>query len=150
MGLPCPINGGWTGYGVFGGCTKTCGGGQQVALRYCNNPAPMYNGNTCSGSDKKVQSCNTQNCPIDGKYSPWKPWGQCSHSCGGGTQTRSRTCTPPKCEGKQECSMQATDQVFGSDPCKMTFKYMEIMYQCYGGRYPDLADEEQPEIPLLE
>lgn len=237
--LPCPINGGWTGYGVFGGCTKTCGGGQQVALRYCNNPAPMYNGNTCSGSDKKVQSCNTQNCPIDGKYSPWKPWGQCSHSCGGGTQTRSRTCTPPKyggkgcevlghatdtrecnnqlcpvkqyhttiaceghtgklsckegggkihiltgrygrekqwicgnvdwwdyncklphgvgdrvaikhCEGKQECSMQATDQVFGSDPCKMTFKYMEIMYQCYGGRYPDLADEEQPEIPLLE
>lgn len=54
------------------------------------------------------------------------------------------------CEGKQECSMQATDQVFGSDPCKMTFKYMEIMYQCYGGRYPDLADEEQPEIPLLE
>merc|ERR1712179_521418 len=100
MGLPCPINGGWTGYGVFGGCTKTCGGGQQVALRYCNNPAPMYNGNTCSGSDKKVQSCNTQNCPIDGKYSPWKPWGQCSHSCGGGTQTRSRTCTPPKYGGK--------------------------------------------------
>jgi len=45
------------------------------------------------------------------------------------------------CEGKQECTVPANTKVFG-EPCKNTHKYLEVMYQCYGGRYPDLADEE--------
>jgi len=47
----------------------------------------------------------------------------------------------PMCEGKQECKVPATDALFG-DPCPLTHKYLEVMYQCYGGRYPELADED--------
>jgi len=236
--IPCPINGGWSAYGVFGPCTKSCGGGTKFSLRYCNQPQPQYNGLTCAGADKKYQNCNTHNCPVDGFYSPWTKWSQCSFTCGGGTQIRTRKCTEPKyggkpcsvlgkdkdqrecntelcplmthhtkieceggkatldkctlgggkihilagrygreqhwicgnvafwnyncklphgkgtevatklCEGKESCTFEVTDETFGSNPCPGTHKYAEIMYQCYGGRYPDLADEEQPEIPL--
>lgn len=47
------------------------------------------------------------------------------------------------CEGKQECDVPSSDKQFGEDPCRLTHKYLEVMYQCYGGRYPDLADEEE-------
>ena len=37
---------------------------------------------------------------VDGGYTDWTPWGDCSVSCGKGTQTRTRTCTNPPPEGK--------------------------------------------------
>lgn len=41
---------------------------------------------------------------VDGKWSGWKPWGPCTKSCGGGSQTSSRTCTnPPPTNGGEEC-----------------------------------------------
>jgi len=54
------------------------------------------------------------------------------------------TIVTPICEGKQSCQVAAHDSVFG-DPCKMTYKYLEIMYRCYDGRYPQLnqGDEEE-------
>jgi hypothetical protein len=59
------------------------------------------------------------------------------------------TVTTPICEGKQECTVPATDKLFG-DPCKLTYKYLEIMYQCYGGRYPDLVGDEEYANDMLE
>ena len=58
-------------------CTKPCGSGDQHKLRYCNNPAPKYNGNNCTGdwsflSNKngmlvqtlmRTQQCNNHQCP---------------------------------------------------------------------------------------
>lgn len=32
---------------------------------------------------------------VDGGFSPWSEWSQCSKSCGNGDMTRSRTCTDP-------------------------------------------------------
>lgn len=231
---PCPINGQWSEWSSFGECTVSCGGGIQIARRYCDSPAPKYDGLDCPGNPIKNRTCNTHHCPIDGNYSTWSIWTPCTFSCGGGTQTRSRTCTPPQyggqscsklgnptdkrecntqlcpvkqyhvahacegtigklsckkgngkihildglygrtkrwicgnvdfwdyncklphgkgteivtgmCEGKQECEVPATDKLFG-DPCRLTYKYLEVMYQCYGGRYPDLADEEETEL----
>jgi len=51
----------------------------------------------------------------------------------------------PICEEKQSCEVPAVDKLFGGDPCKLTYKYVEIMYQCYDGRYPELnaGDEEK-------
>jgi len=45
-------------------------------------------------------TCNTQNCPVDGKLSSWTDYGVCSKPCGPGMQERTRTCTPPRYGGK--------------------------------------------------
>ncbi|XP_061184993.1 uncharacterized protein LOC133193009 [Saccostrea echinata] len=91
----CPIHGGWGSWGSWGTCTVTCGGGSQRRSRSCSNPTPQYGGLTCPGSSSSSQSCNTQNCPIDGGFSNWGTWGTCTVTCGGGTQVRRRSCSNP-------------------------------------------------------
>ena len=100
---PTPIDGGWSGWGA---CSVSCGGGTQT--RTCDNPAPANGGAACSGSAS--QACNTGGCPVDGGWSSYGSWGSCSVSCGGGTQTRSRTCTnPAPANGGASCSGSATE-----------------------------------------
>jgi hypothetical protein len=47
---------------------------------------------------------------VDGGWSSWSGWSTCTVSCGGGTQTRTRTCTnpTPKCNGAN-CVGDPTD-----------------------------------------
>eukprot|EP00105_Crassostrea_gigas_P023961 XP_011444035.1 PREDICTED: SCO-spondin isoform X3 [Crassostrea gigas] len=91
----CPIDGSWASWGSWGTCTETCGGGIQSRTRSCNNPAPQYGGANCPGMSSSTQTCNTHNCPIDGVWSSWGSYGTCTVTCGGGTQTRSRSCSNP-------------------------------------------------------
>ncbi|XP_052679401.1 coadhesin-like isoform X1 [Crassostrea angulata] len=91
----CPIDGGWSTWSGYGSCSKTCGTGTQSRSRTCTNPAPAYNGLSCSGSATSSQNCNTHNCPIDGQWATWGSWTTCSVTCGGGSQSRTRTCTNP-------------------------------------------------------
>ena len=47
---------------------------------------------------------------VNGGYSDWKPYGVCSKTCGGGVQTRKRTCTnPPPSNGGEDCSRLGPD-----------------------------------------
>ena len=41
---------------------------------------------------------------VHGNWSAWRPWGPCSQSCSGGTQTRYRYCNNPR-------------PAYGGDPC---------------------------------
>ncbi|XP_057686023.1 L-rhamnose-binding lectin SML-like [Corythoichthys intestinalis] len=48
-------------------------------------------------------------------------------------------CTHPtnivadRCNGKNSCTIKVSNKVFG-DPCKGTYKYLEVAYSCEGGR----------------
>lgn len=101
----CPIHGKYSEWGGWSSCSVTCGGGTRSRNRTCTNPPPQFGGQECSGDSENSESCNTENCPIDGGYSDWSMWSECTVSCGGGTSLRERTCTNPVPQyGGSSCS----------------------------------------------
>ncbi|KAL1264847.1 hypothetical protein QQF64_005202 [Cirrhinus molitorella] len=60
---PYGHDGGWSSWGKFGSCSRTCGGGVRSRNRQCNNPVPAYGGRDCPGSTFDYQVCNTEDCP---------------------------------------------------------------------------------------
>ncbi|KAB5522486.1 hypothetical protein PHYPO_G00160040 [Pangasianodon hypophthalmus] len=61
------VDGKWGKWGTFGPCSRTCGGGVQLAKRECSNPVPDNGGKYCQGVRVKYRSCNLTPCPDTGK-----------------------------------------------------------------------------------
>ncbi|XP_013875060.1 A disintegrin and metalloproteinase with thrombospondin motifs 15 [Austrofundulus limnaeus] len=61
------VDGRWGKWGAFGDCSRSCGGGVQLARRECNNPVPENDGKYCYGLRIKYRSCNLSPCPEKGK-----------------------------------------------------------------------------------
>ncbi|KAF7655847.1 hypothetical protein LDENG_00049570 [Lucifuga dentata] len=61
------VDGRWGRWGLFGSCSRTCGGGVQLSKRECNNPVPSNGGKYCQGVRVKYRSCNLSHCPDTGK-----------------------------------------------------------------------------------
>ncbi|CAH1772616.1 unnamed protein product, partial [Owenia fusiformis] len=89
--LAFQVHGVWSDWS-FDDCSVTCGGGTQSGTRACDNPPPSGTGAACTGDSFTDQSCNTNECPINGGWNEWSEFGSCSSTCGGGTKTRSRSC----------------------------------------------------------
>ncbi|XP_029202215.2 uncharacterized protein LOC114966489 [Acropora millepora] len=148
---PCAIivDGGYSPWGKWSACSKTCGkgSGEKTRERFCNKPQPQNGGKDCSalGKSKETKSCKpkAKKCPVDGGYGPWTKWSKCSKTCGGGTQKRSRRCNKPRpvARGKkcnvlgpnketQECNTQNCVQA-GWKPLgcyKMTMRPLEDQF----------------------
>ncbi|XP_028394125.1 uncharacterized protein LOC114518347 [Dendronephthya gigantea] len=60
---PQAIHGGWTTWGAWTTCTKSCGRGRRRRYRSCANPYPSNGGRTCSGAREIREYCNQQECP---------------------------------------------------------------------------------------
>ncbi|XP_074624580.1 SCO-spondin-like isoform X4 [Acropora palmata] len=125
--FPCPIDGKWTTWRAWEQCSLTCGGGIQKSYRTCTNPKPAFGGADCEGANERSRTCNVNPCPVDGRWTDWKPWTQCSVTCGGGTRNRSRTCTNPAPQhGGKECSGSEEEmQSCNEFPCPIDGKYTE-------------------------
>lgn len=105
--MECPIHGNYSDWSVFSNCSKTCGNGIQTRTRNCSNPKPKYGGRDCSnlGLEFEVKECNTRPCPVNGGYSTWTRFSQCTVSCGSGTRQRNRSCSNPQPRhGGRDCS----------------------------------------------
>ncbi len=56
------VNGQWSNWETEA-CPVTCGNGQQLKTRKCNNPTPQFGGLDCTGLSTDYQACNNQPCP---------------------------------------------------------------------------------------
>ncbi|XP_078677339.1 von Willebrand factor D and EGF domain-containing protein-like isoform X2 [Branchiostoma floridae x Branchiostoma belcheri] len=104
-GVPCPVNGSWSDWGPWSGCSVTCGTGEMTRDRTCTNPAPANGGADCVGLAQEMQACDTGvSCPVNGSWADWGPWSGCSVTCETGEMTRDRTCTnPAPANGGADC-----------------------------------------------
>ena len=105
-GCQAAVDGGWSEFGAWSECSADCEGGTQTRTRTCTNPAPANGGADCVGDASETQDCNKHGCPVavDGGWSDFGPWSECSADCGGGVQTRTRTCTnPAPANGGADC-----------------------------------------------
>lgn len=61
------VDGGWAKWAPYGQCSRTCGGGVQLAKRECTDPVPANGGSYCEGIRVKYRSCNLDPCSAAGK-----------------------------------------------------------------------------------
>eukprot|EP01004_Peranema_trichophorum_P007321 NODE_60_length_4100_cov_55.328640_g50_i0.p1 GENE.NODE_60_length_4100_cov_55.328640_g50_i0~~NODE_60_length_4100_cov_55.328640_g50_i0.p1 ORF type:complete len:1365 (-),score=567.13 NODE_60_length_4100_cov_55.328640_g50_i0:5-3496(-) len=112
---PCPVDcvmGQWSGWSE---CDKTCGSGSQQRTRRISTPA-AFGGKACE-SGLETQSCNTSPCPVDCVVSDWAVWSTCTKSCGGGSQSRTRTVVTSAENQGTPCPELNAERACNTDPC---------------------------------
>ncbi|XP_062505321.1 A disintegrin and metalloproteinase with thrombospondin motifs adt-1-like isoform X3 [Corticium candelabrum] len=115
---PCPVDGKFSSWSNWTFCSATCGGGVRRRVRYCDDPSPSFGGRNCTGPWLETGECNDEVCPIDGKWSEWEDWSDCSKSCGTGFHIRQRHCNNPAPQfGGLECPGFASE----NDTCNVHF-----------------------------
>merc|ERR1711871_698023 len=106
VGSSNPVKPLWLNWTEWSTCSKVCGGGNKIRTRVCKTP-PGHSEMGCLGPSQQLAKCNTHCCPVMGQYSEWTQWSECSKTCGGGMQFRSRLCDGAKCGGR--CYGQKTE-----------------------------------------
>ena len=59
----CAVNGAWSEWSTWSACSMTCGPGSQERIRTCDNPAPQFGGNNCTGEASEETECQEHECP---------------------------------------------------------------------------------------
>ena len=57
------VDGHWSQWSKWSGCSASCGGGTTFRERQCDNPPPDPDGNNCAGHNNETQTCNAYSCP---------------------------------------------------------------------------------------
>ena len=57
------VDGSWSTWSNWDVCSVTCGNGNQLRTRDCNNPAPANEGSPCAGQSTESLPCISTECP---------------------------------------------------------------------------------------
>uniref|UniRef100_A0A3Q2QHI6 SCO-spondin n=1 Tax=Fundulus heteroclitus TaxID=8078 RepID=A0A3Q2QHI6_FUNHE len=93
------VDGQWSAWTPWSQCSVSCGAGLQSRYRFCSSPQQSGSGLPCLGPHREDQVCIITPCDLDGGWSQWSDWTECTKSCGGGIQSRRRHCDSPTPEG---------------------------------------------------
>lgn len=110
----CPVDcvvGQWS---LFSECDKECGGGTQTRTRQIVTAA--LGGAECPLLLQSAE-CNTLVCQIDCVVTAFSGWTQCTKSCQGGIQQRTRTVTTASEHGGAACPNLEETQACEKQPC---------------------------------
>ncbi|XP_060723445.1 semaphorin-5B isoform X1 [Tachysurus vachellii] len=113
----CSRSGGWTPWSSWAPCSTSCGVGFEVRQRSCSNPTPRHGGRVCVGQTREERLCNEDSvCPVPVSWAQWTSWSTCTAMCGGGFQSRVRTCengnSCPGCPQEyRTCNLEACPEV---------------------------------------
>jgi hypothetical protein len=105
---PCKMDCQVSGFGNWSVCPVTCGGGAQY--RNQTTISNAVNGGKACPPLNEERLCMTQDCPINCEMSEWGGWGDCSASCGSGTQEARRTINTNHAHGGAPCPLRAKTQ----------------------------------------
>lgn len=118
---PPEINGGYSEWSEFTECSASCGEGEQIRERSCNNPLPENGGVGCEelGKPFETRSCKLEDCPVNGGYGNWSSYGECNKPCGSGSSMRTRKCdSPAPAHGGKPCEGQSSHSIAcNTQPC---------------------------------
>ncbi|XP_031440876.1 semaphorin-5B isoform X1 [Clupea harengus] len=109
----------WSSWETWSSCTQDCAKGYRTRRRSCSTAEGKGNPSACRGSPVEYQDCNPQPCPVNGAWSCWSRWSECSVACGRGHYQRTRTCSSPApARGGNICIGLHTEEAFcNTHPC---------------------------------
>lgn len=94
------VDGSWSEWSHWTGvCPEFCSDAnrnkklaRQLRYRHCTRPAPINGGQICQGDNEEFKSCDNI-CTLDGQWSSWSDWTECSaNDC---HHSRMRRCDQP-------------------------------------------------------
>jgi hypothetical protein len=113
--VPCDNDCHVSDWGMWGHCSRTCGGGIRQRYRIVLDPA-KDEGKACP-TLMHGEECGTDACAMDCKVSAWDNWSRCTKSCGGGVQARGRIVGMPSAFGGIVCPVLKQMQPCGNASC---------------------------------
>eukprot|EP01060_Flectonema_neradi_P009552 TRINITY_DN167_c0_g1_i3.p1 TRINITY_DN167_c0_g1~~TRINITY_DN167_c0_g1_i3.p1 ORF type:complete len:614 (+),score=130.17 TRINITY_DN167_c0_g1_i3:78-1844(+) len=142
-------------------CSVPCGEGTQTRTRdIISAPEGGEGGEGCPPL-VETRSCNVQPCDVNCEVSEWSSWSDCDATCGGGSQTRTRTITVDPVGNGAACPDLSETQSCNTDPCPINCvvsewgEWGQCSVPCGGGMQlrtrtilvePDFGGDECPTL----
>ncbi|XP_062426817.1 LOW QUALITY PROTEIN: SCO-spondin-like [Rhea pennata] len=108
----------WSPWAPWSACSRSCGPGRQARARRCTRRAPGVL-HHCRGEATQARQCFSLACPVDGAWSEWATWSNCTADCRG-VVVRRRGCVPPQNGGRRCADLPgAAPATLELDTCRL-------------------------------